>query len=187
MKGRGLGFAIAAVPVAALIALLAWAIAQSGGNPGGIGVNDEFGEVSITSGPAPPLSLQLLDGGSIGLGELRGKVVMVDFWSSWCPPCIEEAPVLAKAYKEYVGQEVEFLGVAIWDEADDIDRYIQQFDLSYPNGLDAKGAVAINYGVRGIPEKYFIDREGQLVRKFSGPVSGEELRAIIDEMLGSGS
>ena len=187
MKGRGLGFAIAAVPVAALIALLAWAIAQSGGNPGGLGVNDEFGEVSITSGPAPPLSLQLLDGGSIGLGELRGKVVMVDFWSSWCPPCIEEAPVLAEAYREYAGQEVEFLGVAIWDEADDIDRYIQQFDLSYPNGLDAKGAMAINYGVRGIPEKYFIDREGQLVRKFSGPVSAEKLRAIIDEMLGSGS
>ena len=187
MRGRGWGFAIAAVPVAALIALLAWALAQSGGNPGGLGVNDEFGEVSITLGPAPPLSLPLLDGGSIDLAELRGKVVMIDFWSSWCPPCIEEAPVLSQTYREYAGREVEFLGVAIWDEADDIGRYIQQFDLSYPNSLDARGAVAINYGVRGIPEKYFIDREGQLVRKFSGPVKAEELRAIIDQMLGPGS
>ncbi|MCZ6614711.1 MAG: TlpA disulfide reductase family protein [Chloroflexi bacterium] len=187
MRGRGWGFAITAVPVAALIALMAWALTQSGGNPGGIGVNDEFGEVSITTGPAPPLSLPLVNGGSIDLAELRGKVVMIDFWSSWCPPCIEEAPVLAEVYREYAGQELEFLGVAIWDEADDIDRYIRQFDLSYPNGLDARGAVAINYGVRGIPEKYFIDREGQLVRKFSGPVSAEELRAIIDAMLGPGS
>ncbi len=187
MRGRGVGFAVVAIPVAALIALLAWAVVQSGGNPGGLGINDEFGEVVISTGPAPPLSLPLVDGGTINLAELRGKVVMVDFWSSWCPPCIKEAPVLAETYREYAGQEVEFIGVAIWDEADDINRYIQRFAIGYPNGIDAKGAVAINYGVRGIPEKYFIDREGQLVRKFSGPVTATELRAIIDELLGSGS
>jgi len=187
MRGRGVGFAVVVIPVAALIALLAWAVVQSGGNPGGLGINDEFGEVAISKGPAPPLSVPLVDGGAIDLAELRGRVVMVDFWSSWCPPCIKEAPVLAETYREYAGQEVEFVGVAIWDEADDIDRYIRRFDLDYPNGLDAKGAVAINYGVRGIPEKYFIDREGQLVRKFSGPVSAVQLRAILDEMLSSRS
>ena len=185
MRGRGVGFAVVVIPVAALIALLVWAVVQSGGNPGGLGINDEFGEVSISKGPAPPLSLPLVDGGTINLAELRGRVVMVDFWSSWCPPCIKEAPVLAETYREYAGQEVEFIGVAIWDEADDVNRYIRQFDIGYPNGLDAKGAVAINYGVRGIPEKYFIDREGQLVRKFSGPVTATELRAIIDELLGA--
>ena len=94
--------------------------------------------MAISTGPAPPLSLPLVDGGTINLAELKGRVVMVDFWSSWCPPCIKEAPVLAETYREYAGQEVEFVGVAIWDEADDVNRYIRQFDLGYPNGLDGE-------------------------------------------------
>ena len=184
MRGRGLGFAVVSIPVAALIALLVWAVVQSGGNPGGIGINDEFGEVAISTGPAPPLSLPLVDGGTINLAELKGRVVMVDFWSSWCPPCIEEAPVLAAIYPQYADKGVEFLGVAIWDDEGEVNRYIQRFGVTYPNGIDARGKVAINYGVRGIPEKYFIDPNGQLVRKFVGPVTADKLRAILDELLG---
>ena len=181
---RTLGFAMVAVPVAAILALLVWAQVKSGGNPGGLGINEAFGEITVPEGPAPPLALSLLDGGSVRLGDLEGKVVMVDFWSSWCPPCLKEAPVLAATYREYVGKDVEFLGVAIWDKEREVRRYVQRFAMDYPNGIDARGRVAVNYGVRGIPEKYFIDRHGQLVRKYVGPVAAEELRAILDELLG---
>ena len=183
MSRRTVGFITVLVPVVALLALLSWALIQSEGNPGGLVVNSDFGEVSISRGPAPPLTLPLLDGGSIDLADLKGTVVMVDFWSSWCPPCIAEAPDLAATYLEYEGQEVEFLGVAIWDDERAIRGHVQRFAVTYPNAIDARGRVAINYAVRGIPEKYFIDRDGQLVRKVVGPVSAEELRGIIDELL----
>ncbi len=183
MSRRTVGFIAVLVPVVALLALLTWALVQSEGNPGGLVVNSDFGEVSISRGAAPPFTLPLLDGGSIDLADLKGKVVMVDFWSSWCPPCIAEAPDLAATYLEYEGQEVEFLGVAIWDEERAIRRHVQRFAVTYLNAIDARGRVAIDYAVRGIPEKYFIDRDGQVVRKIVGPVSAEELRGIIDSLL----
>ena len=183
LKRYVLSLVAVVVPVAALLGLMAWALAQTGGNPGGLGINNVFGEVDVQEGPAPPLSLPLLTGGTLDMSDLKGKVVMIDFWSSWCPPCLEEAPVLAATYPQFVDRGVEFVGVAIWDEDRKVNRYVQRFGIAYPNAIDAQGKVAINYGVRGIPEKYFIDRDGQLVKKFVGPVSSGELRAILDELL----
>ena len=174
---------VAIVPVIGVVGLMVWALAQTGGNPGAPGINNVFGEVEVDPAPAPPLSLRLLTGEALTLADLEGKVVMVDFWSSWCPPCIEEAPVLAATYPLYADRGVEFIGVAIWDDDSEVSRYIERFSVTYPNAIDAQGKVAINYGVRGIPEKYFIDRDGTLVKKFVGPVTTEQLRAIIDEML----
>ena len=73
--------------------------------------------------------------------------------------------------------------VAIWDDPRDVGRYAQEFDLPYPNVLDEKGQIAINYGVSGIPEKFFIDARGTLVRKFVGPMESEDLRATLDQLL----
>ncbi len=183
MRRRGFLLLAAVVPMAALLWLMAWGLAQSGGNPGGLLVNTVFGEVTVKARPAPPLTLPLLDGSALDLSDIRGKLVMVDFWSSWCPPCVEEAPVLAATYGQYAGLGVEFVGVAIWDEEGAIQGFVQRYGVSYPNGLDANGEIAIDYGVRGIPEKFFIDPEGRLVKKFVGPVTAERLRAILDELL----
>jgi cytochrome c biogenesis protein CcmG/thiol:disulfide interchange protein DsbE len=94
-----------------------------------------------------------------------------------------EAPALAKVYREFQGQPVEFLGVDIWDNIGDAEVFLQQEGQAYPNGFDASGVVAIDYGVRGIPEKYFIDREGILVKKLSGPLTETTLRNTINELL----
>ncbi|MCH7706335.1 MAG: TlpA family protein disulfide reductase [Chloroflexi bacterium] len=176
----------AIVPVIGVMGLMAWALGQTGGNPGGLGINSVFGEVEVEPAPAPPLSLRLLTGEALTLADLEGKVVMVDFWSSWCPPCIEEAPVLAATYPLYADRGVVFVGVAIWDDDSEVSRHIERYGVTYLNGIDAQGKVAINYGVRGIPEKYFIDRNGLLVKKFVGPVTAGQLRAILDEMLSQG-
>ena len=183
MIWRVIGLAGVAAPLAGLLGLMAWALVQSGGNPGGLGINSVFGQVNITEGPAPSLSLTLLTGGKVDLDDLKGKVVMVDFWSSWCPPCVQEAPVLTSTYLQYADRGVEFVGVAIWDEEREVTRFVERSGATYPNGVDARGKVAIEYGVRGIPEKFFIDGEGRLVRKFVGPASAEKLRAILDELL----
>jgi len=173
----------ALVLVAGLFSLLAWGLVQSGGRPGGLVINTKLGEVSIKQLPARDFTLQVFDGRTLALSDLRGKVVMVDFWASWCPPCRQEAPVLAQVYREYRDRGIEFVGVSIWDDEGDARAYVQRYGITYPNGVDERGAIAIDYGVTGIPEKYFISMEGVLLKKFIGPMDTGRLRKLLDELL----
>ena len=156
---------------------------KSGGNPGGFGVNAEFGQVEVSADQADDFSLKLMAGGTLTLSELRGKAVMVDFWSSWCPPCRQEAPVLAEVYLEYEGLPVEFVGVDIWDVPSAAQEHIDRYNVPYPNGIAADGIIVINYGVTGLPEKFFISPEGTIVKKFVGPMSPSKLRGILNDMV----
>ena len=171
------------IPLVALLAILVWASVQTGGRAVSVGVNNEFGEIIVQANAAPEFDLELLTGGSISLRELRGKVVMVDFWASWCPPCRQEAPDLAQVYLEYQDKPVEFVGVDIWDDPGAARDYLEQFQVPYPNGVDAQGTIAIAYGVRGIPEKIFIGPDGTIVKKFIGPIKAEDLREVLDNLL----
>ena len=182
-RRRGLVAVVVLVPLLALLALLGWSLVRSGGQPAGIAINSTFGEVSVREGPARDFSLALFNGQTMRLSDLRGSVVMVDFWSSWCPPCRKEAPALASTYRRYQDRGVEFVGVVIWDTADEATKLLESAGTEYRNGMDGKGQIAIDYGLTGIPEKYFIDREGMLVRKFIGPVTEGELERILDELL----
>ena len=175
----------AGVPVLALFAILAWASARSGGNPGGLAVNDEFGQVKVGPEVAQDFDLNLIPDGQLKLSDLRGQVVMVDFWASWCPPCRQEAPVLTQIYEEYRDRGVMFVGVDVWDHLGDAELYLQQEGPTYPNGFDATGVIAIDYGVRGIPEKFFIGRDGAIAKKFVGPLNATQLRETLNELLAS--
>ena len=169
-----------------LFTLLGWALVKSGGNPGGFGVNNSFGEINVSGEPAREFSLELLDGRILPLSDLRGRVVMLNFWASWCPPCRREAPVLAEVYQEYAGQPVEFIGVDIWDNREGALEFIDRYGVTYPNGIDDKGAILIDYGVTGIPETLFIGCDGVLSKKFVGPINADKLRAVLDELMFNG-
>lgn len=171
------------IPLLALIALLAWASIRTGGNPGGLATNNVLVEFEVDAEEARDFNLNLIGGGTLQLSDYRGQVVMVDFWASWCQPCRIEAPTLAKVYQEFQGQEVQFIGVDIWDNIGDAEVFIEQEGQVYPNGYDADGVIGIDYGVRGIPEKYFIDRKGILVKKLSGPLTEATLRDTLNELL----
>ena len=194
MSKRGWILLGTAIPVLALISLLAWASVKSGGNPGGLGVNDEFGQVDIDQQTARDFSLELFNGANLegtnegqtlNLGELRGKLVMLDFWASWCPPCRHEAPDLAQVYLEFQGAPVEFVGVDIWDNRSGALNHIERYNVPYPNGFDGEGIIAIDYGVRGIPEKIFIDSDGEIIKKFVGPITADTLRDTLNQLLAS--
>jgi cytochrome c biogenesis protein CcmG, thiol:disulfide interchange protein DsbE len=173
-------------PFIALFILLAWGQLRTGGNPGGLLEYSESGEQTVAQRSAPPFSgVDLVGGGLINNAAVSGKIVMVDFWSSWCVACKAEAADLASVYKEYASQPVEFVGLAIWDEAGEILRHIDRYSITYPNVIDDQGKTAVHYGVRGVPEKFFLDADGTIVRKLTGPVSPERLREILDSLLAS--
>ena len=175
-----LGTAMALVP---LFALLAWAAVQQKGQPAGAGINAQFGEVRVEKSKAADFALPMADGGTLRLSDLSGKVVMVDFWASWCAPCRQEAATLNRIYAGYADRPVEFVGVNIWDTPDAAATFLVEFGVGYPTGTDADGAIALNYGVRGIPEKFFIDGDGVIRRKYVGPMPEDVLRATLDGLL----
>lgn len=130
---------------------------------------------SITAGlargqrpAAPAFSLPRFDGGTLALSSLRGRYVLVNFWASWCIPCRDEAPLLERASREYAERGLVVVGVNIQDLEPEARKFIAEFKISYPNVRDRDGRVSRAYGTTGVPESFFIDREGQVVRKFPG-------------------
>jgi len=152
----------------------------------GSGAKDVSDVPSVLIGkPAPQFDLPPIEGMQNGLrtADLQGGPALVNVFASWCPPCREEAPALGQVYKEYRDSGVVFVGINLWDGANAAETFLQEQGHEYPNGIDEGGKIAISYGVRGIPEKFFLDAQGRIVRKFSGPVSPDRLREILDSML----
>jgi cytochrome c biogenesis protein CcmG, thiol:disulfide interchange protein DsbE len=118
--------------------------------------------------PAPAFDLPRFDGGTLALSSLRGQYVLVNFWASWCIPCRDEAPLLERAWREYRNRGLMVVGVNIQDLEPEARKFIAQFKVSYPNVRDRDGRVSRAYGITGVPESFFIDRKGGVVRKFPG-------------------
>ena len=132
---------------------------------------------------APDFVLPLFDGGAARLSDYRGKAVVLNFWASWCIPCREEAPLLEAAWRALKDRDVMFLGVNIQDSEEAASRFLREFSQTFPNGRDAAGKIAIDYGVYGIPETFFIDRQGRITAKVIGPLGPEMLVARTREAL----
>ena len=127
-----------------------------------------------------------LDGKSeVQMADLRGKVVVINFWASWCKPCEQEAAELQQAWTEYepTGQVV-FLGADYVDTEPEARVYLKKFGITYPNGPDLATRISQYFRIKGVPETYFIDQEGVLRYVQIGPFpSVEKIRAQIDPLL----
>jgi peroxiredoxin len=119
---------------------------------------------------APEFRLQAMDGRTVSLADFRGKVVMVHFWATWCPPCVEEMPMLEQLYRSTRSTDFEILAVSV-DEggADAVAEFVQRNGLSLPVLLDSRRSVAGLYGTFKFPETYIVDRRGIVGYKVIGP------------------
>lgn len=149
------------------------------GRSGGIGINAHGAVGRISPGPATEFEVPLFSGGRFRLNQQRGKVVLINFWASWCVPCRDEAPVLERAWTRYGAPDVVFVGVDIWDNDQDARNFLKQFGVTYLNGPDVNGRAAIAYGVTGIPETYVIRPDGTVASHWIGPLTDSEVATLL--------
>jgi cytochrome c biogenesis protein CcmG/thiol:disulfide interchange protein DsbE len=134
--------------------------------------------------PAAPFTLATFDGGQVSLEALRGRVVVVNFWASWCyPACYEEAPALARAWETYKDRGVMMIGINIQDKEEPAKKFLTQFGHTFPNAPDPAGRVSVDYGVYGVPETFFIDRAGRVRWKQVGAVTEQIFQERVETLL----
>jgi cytochrome c biogenesis protein CcmG, thiol:disulfide interchange protein DsbE len=134
--------------------------------------------------PAPAFQMAIYDGEPISLGGLKGKPVVLNFWASWCfPACYEEAPLLESSWRMYKEKGVIFVGVDIQDKEANAREFLRRFNYSFPNGPDPGSKISIDYGVYGVPETFFIDRQGQIAYKHVGALTPELIQTQLDALL----
>ena len=121
----------------------------------------------------------------MALTELRGKVVFLNFWATWCPPCRVEMPSMERLYKEFKDQGLAMLAVDLQESAKEVARFMKEFRLSFPALLDTDGRVASLYKVQGLPTSILIDRSGRVTGVALGPRdwSRSEGKALISSLL----
>jgi cytochrome c biogenesis protein CcmG/thiol:disulfide interchange protein DsbE len=133
--------------------------------------------------PAPPFRLETLEGDSLALADLRGRVVVLNFWASWCIPCRVEHGVLKRAATTWDETDATVVGVVYQDTRANALRFRRELGGGWPQVIDRSSRAAIDFGVYGVPETFFIGREGRIGYKQVGPVTWPLVRRVVDSLL----
>lgn len=160
-----------------LVVPLVWVLAQAFGND-----PHALPENTLGGKPAPDWELTSLDGETFSLEGLRGTPVVLNVWATWCRPCLAEHPNLLEAADRYQGR-VAFFGLSYDDDEDDARGWLTRHGSGYPTLFDPGHLTAVDYGVTGVPETYFIDRDGVIANKVVAPLSFPEIVVQVESML----
>ncbi|MEZ4869633.1 MAG: TlpA disulfide reductase family protein [Caldilineaceae bacterium] len=125
------------------------------------------------TGEAPAFVFTTFDGETVSLADLRGQGVVLNFWASWCDPCRQEAALLETTWQQEKEKGIVFIGLDYLDQEPAAQAYLEEYAVSYPNGPDLQSQAARRYGIKGVPETFFIDPEGKIVHMVIGPVMSE--------------
>jgi cytochrome c biogenesis protein CcmG/thiol:disulfide interchange protein DsbE len=135
------------------------------------------------SGPAIEFSMPLYGGGTFTLSEQHGKIVVLNFWGSWCIECRDEAPQLQAISEKYADQGVLIVGVNFRDTDRGALEFIDKYHMTYLNGIDIGERITTDYHVTGAPETFVIDQDGNIQKFFWGQVTGQQLSEVLDQLL----
>jgi cytochrome c biogenesis protein CcmG, thiol:disulfide interchange protein DsbE len=164
------GYVTTLAVILGILALLAYGLAKAQAGP-------------RDRGPAPDFTINGFDGRIVTLSELRGNIVVINFWASWCLPCREEADYLEQTWRKYQDQGVVFIGVGYADTEKEARAYIEEFDITYLNGPDLGTRISKAYNIQGVPETFFVDKNGELQGVHVGPLFPPQLDQKIDDLL----
>ena len=170
IRARQIAFAAAAAVLLFMLGLFVFGLQTRAAGP-------------LSEGTAPDFTFTPFDGPSFKLSDLRGQVVVVNIWASWCIPCKEEAPLLERTWRDYRARGVMFVGVDYVDTEPAARAFIQQYGITYPNGADTASTISRAFRARGVPETYFIDRRGVIARTVIGPITETDLRNTLEGLL----
>lgn len=133
--------------------------------------------------PVPDFKLKTFDGDSLTLNKLKGNAIVINFWASWCIPCIKEVRILNYASEHYNNQPVKIIGVNIWDDEKAAREFITTHSAEFINGFDPEGRIQVDFGVSGVPETFFINKNGIIVHKYSGELTERIINYYINDTL----
>jgi cytochrome c biogenesis protein CcmG, thiol:disulfide interchange protein DsbE len=164
---------------AALVGLLAYGVAQQSQDTS---IDDAVSRGERIEAPVADLP-RLGSEGSGSLADYRGQVVLLNFWGSWCPPCVDELPLLERTQKSLGDQRATVLGVNMEDNTEDAMTFVKRFGLTFPNLRDVDREYARDYATSAYPETFVIDREGRIAARRRGPVDQRWLDATLAPLL----
>ena len=171
--GRHWGILIACLLLLGLLALLGFSLLRAVQGP--LGIGDEV----------PDFILTTFSGEQIAVDDLRGQIVVINFWASWCMPCEHEAPLFEQAFQMYKDRGVIFLGVNYADTEREAQAYLKKYSITYPNGPDLGTRISQAFRTSGVPETFIIGPDSRLVDVRIGPYTALiEIIEAIDHVLG---
>lgn len=163
------------IGVAIIIAVLGWGLVKVQQDP--------------PDKSAPDFEMQFFDGYEwqdskvANLSDFAGQPVIINFWASWCAECRIEADLLEQTWREYKDLGVVFLGIAYVDVEPKSLAYLEEYDITYPNAPDLRTVISEEYGLTGVPETFFVGKDGQIVHHQIGPINETMLKGLVTEML----
>ena len=179
MNARILRIAVAALVIGAVVGLMVIALDLAG----------QKGKRPTIGSPAPDFSLALYAGyradlpETVTLSSLRGQIVVINFWGSWCPECHIEAEDLQRVYEKYRTRDVVFIGVDYLDTEAEAMRYLTRYAITYANGIDVQQKISTAYRITAAPETFIIDREGRVAEVIIGGTNEAALSQHIETVL----
>ncbi len=144
------------------------------------------GSVPLVGRPAPDFTItawNVPSSPTVHLAALKGQPVVVNFWAPWCAPCQQEMPMLSAAARAYDVRGIDFIGVAFDSQPADALHFLRQYDITYPCGPDATGGIAAEYALPGIPVTVFVNRQGIVAQRVTGPLTQSTLDQALRALL----
>jgi cytochrome c biogenesis protein CcmG/thiol:disulfide interchange protein DsbE len=171
---------LSSCPVLAILVLALLALVLQACSPESGSASSDRAEIGK---PAPDFTLQDLDGNTVRLSDFRGKVVFLNFWATWCPPCRAEMPAIETLHRKYRDGDVVVLGIDLRESASTVRAFVEEGGYTWTFLLDTTGRVGSMYQVRGIPASYFVDRKGIIRAVAIGGMTGATMEAKLAQAM----